>query len=144
MQDVALLYQQSLEGYISPKKPEIPYYSTVKEKFMTDEKELGPSYWAANLVSPVLFHSGIKAVLHHQQLMGSPHVEIGPHCTLAGPLKQIYKEVGCKPQYLSMLTRNVDARKTTLKAVGQLFSTGIDIDFAAINLGGTTLPGLTT
>ena len=142
MQDVAGLYQQLLEGCITPKNPTIPYYSTVKDKFLTEAKELGPSYWISNLLSPVLFHSGVKAILNHPQLMGNPQVEIGPHPALAGPLKQVYKEVDAKPQYQSLLSRNVDARRSVLKAMGQLFSAGVEIDFAAMYPNGVTLSNL--
>jgi acyl transferase domain-containing protein len=142
MQDVGGPYQQLLEGHLDPKAPAITYYSTVRGIFMTDQDEFGPSYWVANLASPVLFHSGVKALLSLPQLQGSPHVEIGPHSALAGPLKQIYKEVDIKPQYLSLLTRNEDARKSILEAAGKLFCAGVDLNFAAINPKGITLPKL--
>ncbi|KAF3000355.1 t1pks [Neopestalotiopsis sp. 37M] len=120
MHDVGVLYQQLLEGCITPRDPIVPYYSTVKDRF----------------------HSGVKAILNHSELAGSPHLEIGPHSALAGPLKQIYKEVGTETQYMSLLTRNADARKSVLKAVGQLFAVGVDIDFAAMYPKGSTLPNL--
>ncbi|KAI4601070.1 putative PKS/NRPS-like protein biosynthetic cluster [Pestalotiopsis sp. 9143b] len=142
MQDVGVRYQQLLEGCITPRDPIVPYYSTVTNRFVTAGKDLGASYWVDNLISPVRFHSGVKAILSHSQLTGSPHVEIGPHSALAGPLKQIYKEVGTEPQYMSLLTRNADARKSVLKAVGQLFAAGVDIDFAAMYPMGSTLPNV--
>lgn len=142
MQDVGVLYQQLLEGCITSRDPIVPYYSTVKDRFVTAGKDLPASYWIDNLVSPVRFHSGVKAILNHSQLAGSPHLEIGPHSALAGPLKQIYKEVGTETQYMSLLTRNADARKSVLKAVGQLFAVGVDIDFAAMYPKGITLPNL--
>ncbi|KAK6076907.1 polyketide synthase [Seiridium cupressi] len=133
------VFQQLLEGCITPKEPSIPYYSTVKDKFMTEGKELGPSYWVDNLVSPVLFYSGVKAILDCQDLAGNPHLEIGPCSALSASLKHIYKEVGIKPQYLSVLIRDMDARRSIFKAVGQLFSAGADVDFHAMNPKGTTL-----
>lgn len=142
MQEVGVRYQQLLEGCITPRDPIVPYYSTVKDRFVTAGKDLEASYWVDNLVSPVRFHSGVEAILSHSQLKGCPHLEIGPHSALAGPLKQIYNEVGTETQYMSLLTRNSDARNSVLKAVGQLFAAGVDIDFAAMYPMGRTLPNV--
>ncbi|KAI1140972.1 ketoacyl-synt-domain-containing protein [Hypoxylon sp. FL0543] len=93
--------------------------------------ELGPDYWVKNMVSPVLFagamHQMVKAIGNDKPNM---ILELSPHSTLQGPVKQILdaeEKLGQRPPYYSMLRRGQDAAMTSLEAVGKLWGHGCDI-----------------
>ncbi|KAL7914426.1 hypothetical protein GGI35DRAFT_490696 [Trichoderma velutinum] len=142
MKEVGNVYETWMEGHVSPQRPKVPFFSTVFVKELDQAEHFLPSYWRANLESPVLFHSGVVAILNDDRLSGCPYLEIGPHSALAGPLRQIYKEKGVTKAYVSALARGKDSTKSILKAVGQLYTVGADIDFGAMNEHGVTLPNL--
>ncbi|KAL4916115.1 hypothetical protein BDW62DRAFT_218861 [Aspergillus aurantiobrunneus] len=142
MKDIGPLYRGLLEGRITPKPPAVPLFSTTKNQVIEDASQLGPSYWVANLEQPVLFYTGVKALMADPRAKGHTHLEIGPHGALAGPLKQIYKEVNAEQEYVALQNRYGDAQQNVLKAMGQLFCTGVHVDFAAMNPSGVTLSNL--
>ncbi|KAL6808135.1 hypothetical protein V8C40DRAFT_278958 [Trichoderma camerunense] len=142
MKEVGNVYETWMEGHVSPQRPKVPFFSTVFAKELDQAEHFLPSSWRANLESPVLFHSGAVAIPNDDRLSGCPYLEIGPHSALAGPLRQIYKEKGVTKAYVSALARGEHSTKSTLKAVGQLYTVGADIDFGAMNEHGVTLPNL--
>lgn len=110
-----------------------------------------PSYWVANLVSPVRFCESATAMLKgsvdEPKVNGygnngpSPSatitdiLEIGPHSALKGPLANISKQAsgGAAVTYHSVLRRKSSAVQTVLEAAGSLFCQGYDVDLAAVN-----------
>jgi acyl transferase domain-containing protein len=142
MQDIGPLYLGLLEGRITTKAPTVPFFSTISNQVIEDASQLGPSYWVANLENPVLFYKGMTALMVDPRAKGHVHLEIGPHGALAGPLKQIYKEIKGDQEYVALQNRYGDAQREVLRAMGQLFCTGVDIDFAAMNPTGVTLTNL--
>ena len=101
--------------------------------------ELQPSYWVANLVSPVQFNQGVQSIYQQQDRVSSiPSVllEIGPHPQLEGPIKDIMKNIGGKASkvtYNCSLVRNKDANETMLQAAGSLYMKGAPLDMKSIN-----------
>ncbi|KAI0835530.1 ketoacyl-synt-domain-containing protein [Hypoxylon sp. FL0890] len=105
-------------------------YSSVTGQPISWE-ELGPEYWVKNMVSPVLFAGAM-----HQMVRSKggekPNMilELSPHSTLQGPVKQILdaeEKLGQRPSYYSMLRRGRDAAVNSLEAVGKLWGHGCDV-----------------
>ena len=97
---------------------------------------LDARYWCKNLKSRVRFVDAVATLLKVFQGKEIVVVEIGPHSSLAGPIKQTTNALKMQQRvdYLSVLTRNKDASETTITAAGQLFQHGyIGLDLNAIN-----------
>lgn len=110
-----------------------------------------PDYWVRNMVSPVNFLGAITACSSSanddtQYLDGSHlhnvHVdgwlEIGPHSTLQGPIKDILKSTSTNGSfcYTSALLRNRSAIHSFLTAVGHLHTQNFYVDLQkAVSLG---------
>ena len=124
MRTIADLYNSLIKSHLSPRTPQIPYYSTVYGRQVREAKVFGPQYWQLNMESPVLFRTAVSQMLTD---MGrdTAHLEIGPHSALAGPLRHIYKEAGHATPYASVAERGEDAARTFLQAVGKLYTFGL-------------------
>lgn len=150
MREIGQEYDQYVSWHVSSKMPKVPFISTVTGQAIdTKDGMLDAPYWRMNLESPVLFSTGVKTLLQSQESSTSTVLlEIGPHAALAGPLRQILKDVGREGvPYFSTVMRGEDESKTLLTTAGQLFSQGIDLRFDAVNPimgGGQVLPNLPT
>lgn len=145
MEQVGAEYHALLTGHVPTEQMEVPFFSSVTGKIVSDSIELGPSYWRQNLESPVLFSSATRALLG-QLSQGNVFLEIGPHSALAGPLRQIFKAVEtAKPQvYVPSLIRGKNCTGSLLTAVGQLHLLRIPIKFEVVTPGKTVLTNLPT
>ncbi|KAI1408201.1 ketoacyl-synt-domain-containing protein [Hypoxylon sp. FL1857] len=105
-------------------------YSSVTGQPISWE-ELSPEYWVKNMVSPVLFADAMHQMVKSKNgERPSMILELSPHSTLQGPVKQILdaeEKLGHRPPYYSMLRRGEDAAVTSLEAVGKLWSHGCDV-----------------
>jgi acyl transferase domain-containing protein len=147
MQVIASAYLESLQDITTNKSTssDVAMFSSVSGDLVNSE-DLGPSYWVNNMTSTVEF---FKAVQNLQDFAFAAKrrrrddksfvevlVEVGPHAALQGPLKQITDSNEArrsKVSYLSLLSRGVDAYKSTLEAVGQLYIKGYVIDLWDVN-----------
>ncbi|TLD11638.1 hypothetical protein PspLS_11510 [Pyricularia sp. CBS 133598] len=113
----------------------VQWISSVTGQAVGDEMPTAePSYWRANLESPVLFAQVVEKLLSP----GKPiHlVEVGPHSALEMPIKQTRTKVGIDPAktpYNSALLRGKDSTTTMLTLAGELFLHGHSIAFDAVN-----------
>ncbi|KAI1347996.1 putative polyketide synthase [Xylaria sp. FL0043] len=140
MAEVGDEYQSSLDDLIHPKSLDILFYSSVTGERLTDGHELGPSYWKANLISPVLFSEAVDTLLRDLGPHKAVFLEIGPHSALAGPLRQIFSS---RPYpYVSAMLRNRDSLASFLTAVGTLYNLGFQLDLQALIPGQRCLPDL--
>ena len=119
---------------------DILFFSSVTGEIVEDSVAVSPEYWQTNLTSPVRFDSAVQRMLQHQR--SSVFLEIGPHSTLAGPLRQICSEVGADCLYIPTIFRNKDCVETLLSAWGQLYQHGVPFSFEPFTRGGSTLPDL--
>lgn len=145
MKELGGEYERLLEPRLSAKAPSVPFFSTVTNHIIQTDGELGASYWRSNLESPVLFRTGVEKLLQSQGAH-SVLVEVGPHSALAGPVRQILKQLKAEQtSYVATLVRNEDDRRALLATAGQLFCKGLaTIQFGAVNPLGrvlTSLPG---
>ncbi|KAL7916747.1 putative polyketide synthase [Trichoderma velutinum] len=127
---VALVEEELQEKSITRNDPKIPFYSSVNNLVIDSAYLLGPKYWGSNLTSPVRFHSAVSRILgdRPQNLF----LEIGPHSTLAGPLRQICGEARLPCLYIPTMVRIKDTVGSLLSAYGQLFQQGVPFDFSAV------------
>ncbi|CAK1361377.1 Lovastatin diketide synthase LovF [Cercospora beticola] len=96
----------------------------------------GPEYWTKNLKSPVLFSQALHALLSSTKLKLDTIIEIGPHCTLASPIRQLRDKLDRKHEELAYFASLVRGHNSTLKMLdlaGALFIKGHDISLAAVN-----------
>ena len=106
--------------------------STVYNQPITRKGFCGPSYWRANLESPVKFGPSIETILGDQDCQ---FIEIGPHSTLEMPVKQTKQHLKKEDNtpYLTALRRGKDSEVCMLSLVGDLWTLGYAINFSAIN-----------
>ncbi|PVH82728.1 polyketide synthase [Cadophora sp. DSE1049] len=103
---------------------------------LVKSEQLGPAYWARNLVSPVRFSEAVQSLLRSKGTKADVLLEIGPSGVLQGPLKQILDGEGkpkSRPSYISMLFRGKDAVVTSMEMAGTLFALGHPIDLGKVN-----------
>jgi NADPH:quinone reductase-like Zn-dependent oxidoreductase/malonyl CoA-acyl carrier protein transacylase len=107
--------------------------------------DLGPSYWVANMLSPVQFSGAVSALLaptdarSRRQKLPSVQtmVEVGPHSVLKGPLVQILAQSAegydNAVSYISVLQRGTDAYESAVVSAGKLWGAGHDLNLGHIN-----------
>lgn len=90
---------------------------------------LDASYWATNLVSPVLFDQAFSAM--YKTIKPSIVVEVSPAVTLNRPVQEIIKvlrptkkDLPCIP----LLRRDQHASITALEALGEVWSRGVPVE----------------
>ncbi|KAI3399737.1 hypothetical protein diail_5804 [Diaporthe ilicicola] len=149
MKEVGQEYCSSMEKVLVEKRPlKKSFFSSVTARL--EKGFLDASYWQRNLESPVLFSSAVSLVL--DEIDNAAFLEIGPHATLAGPLRQIstaWQEARGKtgktvtsPPYISALARGEDSAESFLTAMGKLFELGAPVDLQALIPTGSCLPDL--
>lgn len=112
------------------------FFSTVSGARKTTG--FGPSYWVSNLVSPVRFTDAVNSAV--QFLQGSVNVplnfiEIGPHKTLGGPIRQSLAHLqseGSSYRYIPTLIRGENSRAALLRTGSDLIKACVDIDVDAV------------
>ncbi|KAG4437310.1 hypothetical protein IFR05_007206 [Cadophora sp. M221] len=111
---------ETLEGSQVHDQLQIPLFSSLHAKKITDAREFGPQYWIDNLTHPVLFNAAVQVL------------EIGPHSTLQGPLREICTSLSKKFDYVPTMLRGKNCTESFLSAAGQLYQPDINVDFAAL------------
>jgi acyl transferase domain-containing protein/predicted O-methyltransferase YrrM len=103
--------------------------------------DFGPEYWAKNLTSRVRFSEALLRLTADVTATKSSSdsvvfIEIGPHSTLAGPLRQTLDHGASqlpKYTYLSALIRDKSASHTALSVVAKLFEFGATLNLKAVS-----------
>lgn len=134
------LLQSELGEEFTTKALQASVISTVSTLKVDQNSPLSLDYWVSNLVSPVLFNSAVKCLFN--EFPNPLLLEIGPHATLGGPLRDIAAESGCTYSYISTLRRKASSHDSFLAACGQLYQYGVNIDFTALSSSGKTLCNL--
>lgn len=134
-------YREALEGLeVETSETGVTMVSSLTGSPIEDAHELNEEYWCSNLVSPVYFEDALWGLCQADD--GSANVdmvlEIGPHSTLEGPVKQTiqtFEGDASGVKYVNTLKRKVSASKALLGCLGHLFSDGVDFDFHYANGG---------
>ncbi|KAK4508479.1 hypothetical protein PRZ48_002218 [Zasmidium cellare] len=102
-----------------------------------------PWYWTTNLVCPVKFHEAmrnlVRALSGPSATANTTHalLEVGPHETLASPIRDILKEADNSAiKYMSTMQRSTEPRYHLLSIVSSLASLGFPVDAAQVNRSG--------
>ncbi|KAL7929302.1 putative polyketide synthase [Trichoderma chlorosporum] len=135
---MASAYSEKLREIV-PQKPkwsgDLVYTSPVTGGIITSPEALTPDHYVHNLTNPVLFSQAFESMCFGQdgksQAQVDVIVEIGPHSTLAGPIRQILQSR--KMPYVSCLKRPVDAVETMQDLAGHLVRLGYPVSLGAIN-----------
>ncbi|KAK1144993.1 Type I Iterative Polyketide synthase (PKS) [Aspergillus melleus] len=132
MKQVAQQYRL-LMGKIVPKESDVPFHSAVHGQKIP-AKDLDASYWVDNLVSRVEFVQALQNLVTENPEV-TTLIEIGPHCALQTPIKQIVSQSFSSKniQYLPSLKRKVDAVEAAQQLAGALFVRGYSVDLGAVN-----------
>ncbi|KAI1746913.1 reducing type I polyketide synthase [Xylaria castorea] len=111
----------------------VPMFSTVREGYIIEtEEEIPKSYWMDNLVKPVLFSQGVQLMLETFPDINRI-VELGPHASLAGPIRQICQGLDKESiLYMPTLKRNELDSDQMLRFAGGLWVNDYPIDMSAV------------
>jgi acyl transferase domain-containing protein len=143
MEAVASGYSERLQGLQSKStQSAVDFYSSVTAQAKISD--FGPAYWISNLVSKVRFYDTLKHLchrLHHEFTSMSAMVchtflEIGPHNTLLGPIKQTLTKLkleSFRVNCVSALIRRRDSQLSFLQAIGSSFEHGLPVNLTRAN-----------
>lgn len=126
-------YRQSLDSVKPITNVQGPrMFSCVTGEEIT-ASDVGPEYWAKNLVSPVIFYQAFSAA--YKAIRPKFLVEISPAVTLNRPIQEIMKVIAPRKGMkglpcLPLLMRNTNACVTALEALGEIWARGYPADFS--------------
>ncbi|EUC40528.1 hypothetical protein COCMIDRAFT_9620 [Bipolaris oryzae ATCC 44560] len=107
------------------------FFSTVTGLSLPDSECIDAQYFRRNLESPVLFLQALNSLLTGSEDAARRNLcflEVGPHSTLSGPLRQIFQQNSVVHPYASCLHREKNANATYLAALGTLWQHGLEFD----------------
>ncbi|KAF2463891.1 reducing type I polyketide synthase [Lindgomyces ingoldianus] len=149
MEAIASHYADSLQDLAPGSPSSTTMVSSVTGKIISADELCSKEYWVRNLVSPVRFSDAISALAvtpssvssrkSYTQKQKAPQifnlVEIGPHSTLQGPIRDTLagSARGNQINYTAAIKRNTQPIETLLSAVGSLWCQGYEIDISAVN-----------
>ncbi|RAK87226.1 polyketide synthase [Aspergillus costaricaensis CBS 115574] len=151
MCEIADRYFTALGDLESPckRKKRGPFMvSSVTGTLTSSERLVEPEYWVHNMVSPVLFNEAVSYLCSqsgktYKKIDGSHRhsvrighlLEIGPHCALQGPCRDIVSVLrkSDKVSYVPFLVRNRSALECAMEAAGRLHCSGFPIKLTSVN-----------
>ena len=124
--------------------------SSVTCKIINADSLCSGHYWVRNMVSQVKFSEAMMLCCfrsyrenivkkldrsHVEEIITHAWMELGPHSTLRGPIRDILKSVGRSNEvkYDSALVRNLPATHTFLNSVGSLYCQNAHVALAKLN-----------
>lgn len=125
-------------------EPCLPMYSTATGELITDELATSPEYWASQIRQPVRFAAAVEALW--QDAPSRALLELGPRSTLCSLARQIAKgeQDRIAIPALGDVALDFGERKATLRAIGELWKAGADLNWELISNNGsiekTSLP----
>lgn len=102
-----------------PGTPSTTFISSVTGNAINGPLTFGPEYWLSNLVSPVKFSTAVSTLMDTKG--DGLFLEVGPHSTLSGPLRQIAAEKSRPFTYVSSQVRGESSIKNLMAALGRLY-----------------------
>ncbi|KAI1081559.1 hypothetical protein F5B20DRAFT_588591 [Whalleya microplaca] len=146
MRAIEYEYNASI-GALSSSQPDdmITMVSSVTGNLISHVELSQARYWVDNLVSPVRFLDAVAVLVQGSsklEVAGNETVtdiiEIGPHCALRRPIRDIVSDVQRKQQvrYTFSLDRNSSPISSILNLIGHLFSYGYPVSVIEANQQG--------
>ena len=121
-------------------KDRVRFVSSITGKDIDGLRLSEPEYWVSNLIQPVRFNQAVSTIVKDQP--ENICLEVGPHSTLAGPLRQICAESKTTCNYVPTMLRSQNCVECLLSAFGQLYQQALSVDFATLIPIGKTLTDL--
>lgn len=146
MNAIATTYYAAISGLEPrPTREGRCMYSTVTGE-LVEASQLGAMYWVRNLISPVLFSCTVTSLMRPHTSGGQRQengfdviVELGPHPSLASPLRQIMKANNIEGiEYLSVLSHGRNAVHTAMDTATALSAKGVPVEMSKINAIGSS------
>ncbi|KAI1110618.1 hypothetical protein F5Y14DRAFT_345509 [Nemania sp. NC0429] len=128
---------------VTGRAPSIPFLSTVTGRLY--DEEFDALYWRTNLESPVMFNTAVTELIKGRTLPSDNLIflEVGPHGTLAGPLRQIFQACSSGTfLYIPTMIRNQNNTEALLSAIGKLWVQGVHVNFQALMPRRSCVPNL--
>ena len=129
----------ALLGEVIPiRVTQVEFYSSLQGREV-EPGDLDTSYWICNLTSPVRFSEAFTSLCEPKtdSKRGIDLViEIGPHSTLQGPIRQItqtFEGSAGQIQYLPSVVRNADSTSSLLDLSARLAINGCKLQLANVN-----------
>lgn len=143
MQAIVEEYRSAIE-HIQPRPLAARMMSSLRGKALPAGFLLDSSYWASNLICPVLFAGALKGMILGDEMDGpqrGPEIdlllEVGPHAQMQGAVKEVVQGLAssARVHYVSCLKRKSSAAETMLRALADLFVLGASVDLHRANAG---------
>ncbi|KAE8356836.1 hypothetical protein BDV28DRAFT_41348 [Aspergillus coremiiformis] len=143
MQESKQAYEALISPHLCHNDSMLPFYSSVISAQILEPRELDAAYWSQNLASPVMFRTAVQQILHGNT-RSTLFLEVGPHSSLAGPLRQIFQEESSKENlsYVPTLRRGAGQWESLLATLGQMYAHGTAIGLSVIFTSGVVLNDL--
>ncbi|MGP3991627.1 SDR family NAD(P)-dependent oxidoreductase [Streptomyces sp. 3N207] len=116
---------------LTPRQPQIPFYSTVLED-PREEPTFDADYWCANLRRPVRFSSAVTAAAADRNLV---YTEISPHPVVTYALSQNLAPLVNDPVVLPTLRRDEEEDLTFRTQLVALHCAGVSVDWSSMHTG---------
>lgn len=126
------LLQSEKNGSIPRHAHRALFLSSVTCKPVNNSADFNPQYWVDNLTSPVRFQSAVANLLGLEATRNNVFLEVGPHSTLAGPLREICAAASKPCNYTSCQIRNQDGAANLLSAVGKMYQEAAPVNIKAL------------
>ncbi|RWQ92174.1 KR domain-containing protein [Paecilomyces variotii] len=107
----------------------VHFFSTVTGDELSDGDHVGPKYWQQNLESRVLFQGALENIISRQRSRHLLFLDVSPHSTLAGPIRQTLEQAEVAHPYVPCLIRFKNCAESFLSTIGQLYSHRQPLDF---------------
>ncbi|KAF7931189.1 uncharacterized protein EAE97_009398 [Botrytis byssoidea] len=146
MNELSVEYIKSIDNIVpgTAKVAGPTVISTVTGERITIEDLSKPDYWARNMVSPVQFVQAVEHICarnvrkkldgsHLNNLQIDACLEIGPHSTLSGPVREVAISRDRVLVYLGTVQRHRSALETVMESAGRLWCLGYNVNIQRIN-----------
>lgn len=143
MQAVANSYKAHIQAakaaapFERPSPSKARMVSSVTNSVLDPSHSVDEEYWCQNLTSPVLFNQAIRTIATAEKFskVDLLLIEIGPHSSLSGPIRQICVEFGLdKLGYVPSLLRGSDSAAQLLKVAGELWLRNYPLDLERVTV----------
>lgn len=142
MAEAGEAYEKMIHPHCTPKLSMVPMYSTVSGTIISDPSTLNSRYWRKNLQSPVLFNTAVQRIIGDDD-QSKLFLEIGPHSTLSGPIRQSLAKADTKDhRYLPTIVRGKEPWRSVLETAGNLYTHSAPINLSSLITRGKTLTEL--
>lgn len=115
---------------LGPRPPVLPIVSGMTGAILTAEEARSPSYWAQQIRQPVRFFAGVKCLLASSQ---RALLELGPGRTLYRLLRRSLPAATVLCSAMPAPEASADEVNTVQSAAAELWSHGVELDFAAMH-----------